>query len=610
MILQELMKLYEKLVQDERKLRDGEVFPPGFSKEGIGFRIVISEKGEFITLEDLREKRDKKLFPAYCVVPKWDGKRAAGIRPYFLWDNCKYILGRERKGKNPEAQKAFLSYIDEVCAVAGEKPCSIEAVERFIQDKSQQKRLLGHENATELIESQSFIGFAIQDMQYTLLTDEEYIKDVWRIYLRKLDEEAAEVERILFGNKEKKESEEIEKRHQMPVLNIDLITGEKGPVYPLHPTIKRTIVTGGKNDIPFVSFNADSFCSYKKKKSYNAPVSRKTAFSFTTAINYLMSSDKHNLRIGDVRTLYWAEKNTDMETMFGMLMGSYTVPQVADDSLSIFLKSMKKGVLPPELDDDNTDFFILGLSQNAARVVVKYWYRNTVSRISRNLFEHLADTAIVGPENMGVPTVRALLRQTAINSDDDKIPSPAVSAFYRSVLQGYPYPQTALALLLNRMRHEQDDPRRRIYKIGYYRAAFIKAILNRNYKKELSMALDLDRKEPAYLCGRLFAVLEKIQRNALGENLNTTIKDRYFSTASTSPQVVFPQLIRLSQNHLKKIKGTNKGLTVNMEKMLQSIVTGLQQFPAILDIKGQGEFAIGYYHQVQDFYTKKNKQEE
>ena len=121
------------------------------------------------------------------------------------------------------------------------------------------------------------------------------------------------------------------------------------------------------------------------------------------------------------------------------------------------------------------------------------------------------------------------------------------------------------------------------------------------------MALDENRTEPAYLCGRLFAKVEIVQKKALGKKINATIKDRYFSTASTNPRVVFPQLIRLSQNHLKKIKTENPGWVVNAEKRIQSIMSGLNQFPAFLNIEEQGLFAIGYYQQSQSFYNKEEE---
>lgn len=612
MILQELSRLYEHLISDKEKIENGEVFFPGFSAESIGFRIILRKNGEFVKLEDLRQKEGNKLYAIRCIVPKWEGKRTSSPKPYFLWDNCKYLIGRERDNKkdHSDKQENFIKYIDEVCAVAGKKPEFAKAVRRFVADSNQQEQILSDANIDEMIESQSFVGFSILEASHFLLTDNEEIQDVWRKYLRSVNEEPDKVKEILIDGKTKQEKDDIFKRHTFPEYHIDLVSGQPGPVYSVHPTIKRAIGSSGKNDIPFISFNAKSFCSYNKKSNYNAPVSRYSAFAFTTAINYLMSSREHNLFVGDTRILFWAEKNRKSESMFGLVIGALNITETEDDTLRVFVESIRKARIPPEIGKDTSRFYVLGLAPNSARVTVKYWYNGTVAEFSSNLSHHINDLSIVGPQDIPFPSLIPLMRQTAPGLKDENIPSTHIAAVFRSVIEGHPYPPSILPLLLDRMRHDKDDRQRRIYKIGYYRAAFIKAVLNRNYHKELPMALDPKRKEPAYLCGRLFAILEKTQKDAQGERINATIKDRYFSSASTNPRVVFPQLIRLSQNHLKKVRSENPSWAVHNERLTQEIMSGIDTFPAFLTIAQQGEFAIGYYHQVQDFYTKKDKGDE
>jgi CRISPR-associated protein Csd1 len=608
MILQELKQLYHNLMQDEKKIEDGLVYPPGFSNEGIGFRIVINRSGELVSIEDLREGEGSNIHPSRYIVPKWDGKRASGIRPYFLWDNAKYILGADKHGA--EAKASFIRFIEEVCSIAGYKPKVIESINSFLTGTEEVEKVEQHKNYDDLINSNSFIGFSIYGSEYFLVTDNEAVKQVWLTYLHRIDNDSDSVAEQLLSGKNKEEQKEILKRHSFPTVHIDLVTGKTGPVYKLQPTIKRAVGQSGKNDVPLISFNQDSFLSYGLKKQFNASVSRETSFAYTTALNYLINNSDHNLFIGDTRTLFWAQKNRHMESLFGLMLSGPVTVETADKNLIIYLKSLQKGIAPPQLIEDNSRFYILGLAPNAARVSVKYWYTATVSEIISHLTRHLNDAAIIGPDNIRFPTIRNLLRQTAAGGKDENIPSPQIAALYRTVLEGYPYPSGVLALLLNRMRHDQDNKQKQIYKIGYYRAAFIKAVLNRNYQKELTMALDKSRNSHAYLCGRLFAVLEKVQRDALGEKINATIKDRYFSTASTNPAVVFPQIIRLSQSHQKKMRSEHPDWVKHNERMVQEIMQGINTFPAYFNIEGQGEFAIGYYHQVQDFYTKNNNEKE
>jgi len=234
-----------------------------------------------------------------------------------------------------------------------------------------------------------------------------------------------------------------------------------------------------------------------------------------------------------------------------------------------------------------------------------------VERIALHIGRHFADLQLVSSNaehDSPYPSAWQLLIETAVQRKSENIPPNLAGPFMRSILSGGPYPNYLLSLLISRLRAEQDGDR--IRKLSYYRAAFIKAILNRNYKKELTMALDKNRDAVPYLLGRLFALLEKIQEESAGTSLNTTIKDRYFSSASTNPRTVFPVLLRLTQNHFKKLKSEKPGLAVVREKELGEVMEKLDTFPATLKLEDQGEFAIGYYHQRQDFFKKKEEETE
>lgn len=203
-----------------------------------------------------------------------------------------------------------------------------------------------------------------------------------------------------------------------------------------------------------------------------------------------------------------------------------------------------------------------------------------------------------------------LLNETIPKKSKNKKLSPIVGGqVLNSIISGSPYPYTLYSNILIRTRTEPDDRDKKIYSVNSIRASIIKAFLLRNerklnYKKYgevLQVSLNEKSKNQAYLLGRLFALLERAQENASSGNLNTTIKDRYFSTASASPVTVFPSLLRLTQHHLAKVEN-NKWIEIKISEVMD----GIDTFPSHLNLEEQGIFILGYYHQRQDFFKKKN----
>ncbi|MBT9139359.1 MAG: hypothetical protein DDT31_01943 [Syntrophomonadaceae bacterium] len=261
--------------------------------------------------------------------------------------------------------------------------------------------------------------------------------------------------------------------------------------------------------------------------------------------------------------------------------------------------------MPKEIEDTKSmKFYILGLSPNASRLSVRFWYVSTIEEISRKIGQHFQDLRIIKsydnePEYPGMwrLLIETLPKREGTKRHLDDV-SPLLSgAFMRSIITGAVYPSSLLNTIIERFRADGD--------ISYLRCAMIKAYLNRNNrirkpnKKEvISMSLDKEEKSIGYRLGRLFAVLEKIQEEA-NPNINTTIKDRYYA---------FSCLMKLKNHHLAKLE--NKGRIVNMEKLIGEIINNISNFPSHLTLEEQGMFAIGYYHQKQDFYKKAEKKEE
>jgi CRISPR-associated protein Csd1 len=374
-----------------------------------------------------------------------------------------------------------------------------------------------------------------------------------------------------------------------------LVSGELAPIARLHPAIKG-VMGAQSSGAAIVSFNLDAFCSYDKSQNFNAPISESRAGTYTKALNHLLSSSVNKVQIGDATTVFWTERESPVEGFFGMIIDPRDT--AADDKeLSVFLEAVREGKFPRGIDGD-VRFYILGLSPNASRLSVRFWHVSTVKDISEKLGQHFRDLSMVrsfdsDPE---YPGMWRLLRETSNQKSKDGPPPLLGGAVMQAILNGTLYPQQLLSAIIGRIRAEQN--------INYMRAATLKAVLTRkkrllNQGMEISMALDKENKNIAYLLGRLFAVLERTQQDALGKNINATIRDRFYGSASATPKVVFPQLLRLVQHHIGKAEYGNF-----RDKQIEEIVCEIREFPAHLGLDEQGLFAIGYYHQRQDFFKK------
>jgi CRISPR-associated protein Csd1 len=379
-----------------------------------------------------------------------------------------------------------------------------------------------------------------------------------------------------------------------------LITGKVDYLARLHePKIKGVWGTQSAG-AALVSFNLDAFESYGKEQSINSPVCETAAFQYCTALNYLLRAEgKQRIQIGDATTVFWTERPSGMESIFGMVFD----PPAEDDALRAevhaALRRISEGALPPELGDPTTRFYALGLSPNAARISVRFWLESSLGEVVQHLKEHFADLRLARSErDPEFPPFWQILRETARETKD--VPPLLAGGVMRSVLLGLPYPSMLLSSMIRRIRADRE--------IRYMRAAAIQACLNRNTRfgidpidKELDMSLDTTRREPAYHLGRVFAELEKAQEDAL-PSISATIKDRYYSAASATPVSVFPRLIRMSQHHLRNL---DVGSRTYRAKRIQEIMGNVDHFPNHLSLRDQGLFAIGYYHQRQDIFTRR-----
>ncbi len=587
MILQALVKHYQRLADEP----DSDIAPFGFSRQNIGFTVVLTPTGELHGIERLAVEAGGKSRALSLVVPGQGKPPGSGVNPCLLWDNATYMLGAVPEGRDPAwARTRWEAFRDRHLGLRTEiDDPGFDAVCAFLKQWDPDQL----EGRGDLDALQANFGvFSLRGVT-GYIHEREAILAWWR---GQLDADAPD---DAAGG----------------VTGQCLVTGDTATLARLHePKIKG--VSGAQTSgAAIVSFNLDAFASHGKEQGYNAPVSEAAAFEYATGLNALLADRDHRVQLGDTTCVFWTERPTLAEKAFGAALGESDFWQAAEEGeaddrealtrgrVRDFFQRLRAGreAAAGALGDEDVPFYVLGLSPNASRISVRFWHVSTVAEMADRLADHVRRLEMVGRNEDEPPlTLRQLLLETAREPKD--IPPQLAGEVARAIVTGGPYPR-AMALAVNRRIRADRE-------INHRRAAILKAWLGRSPAttstlKEIPVALDSDRTDPPYLLGRLFAAYEKIQKDALGEKLNRTIRDGYLSAASATPASVFPRLYRLSQHHLNRIE--NMGLRINREKLLGSIFQHLQRFPAHLNLEEQGLFAIGYYHQTQDFYTPKTK---
>ena len=566
MIIQSLVALYDRLEENPDVILPKQ----GYAEQKVSFALVLNLDGDLVQVKDLREFQNNKLRPKAMLLPSIE-RSGQGFSPQFMWDNTQYVLGAVSWDENKPAES--------------EKK-RIRALSAFEEFKKSLQDFLQRDAVPELLAVNKFLSnwqpeaaSGLEEWNEVADSNIVFIIDGERQYLHNLD--------VV-----KKEWVNRCAAIEDPAFGTCLLQGKQLPLARLHPMLKNVDGAQAKG-AAIVSFNKSAFCSYGKEQSYNAPLNVVDTFKYTASLNYLLRrmNNSQRLKIGDTTTVFWTEKASAIESFLGFVLDPHND---AGENLEVqkFLESARKGTMPTKPNFEGAvNFYILGLAPNNSRLAVRFWHVCTVEQLMERIGKHFNDLEMERqyPNDLRYPGVWHLLKETARETKDI---SPLLGgALMRSILEGSNYPQNLYAGVLNRIRADQE--------INYLKASILKAVLKRNYKKEVPMSLDLDRREPAYLLGRLFAVLEKAQLDALGK-VNATIKDRFFSAASATPGSVFPRLIRLSQYHIEKAE-----YGYVSEKRIAEIMENINCFPAHLNMQDQGLFAIAYYQQKNDLYKKK-----
>ena len=603
MILQALYNYYEAMRKVHR------IATPGLEVKPIRWVIVIREDGTFVRLKDLKDPSDKKSKGQDYLVPA--GLKRSGKCPPAqpFWDNRKYILGYEEsaEGVSPctDRLEDFKRVMSEIAELYPDN-ASFKAVCLFYDHYLGAETPLPEEAQTERILASDWMTFQLQGDTELLATQED----------------AYDLAAQAYSTEEN--------------LGRCLITGEEKPLAAFHA---RIVAPGSQAGATIASFNDPAYLSYGKKQGENAPISKYASFAHTTALNDLLRNEQTRYTLGDISYVFW---NSDLDdpsinetfrtvTFEGVRNDETQEQSDTDDEQPKRRGKSKKKAPSPTQDtykvleqfkairgnrgqgehwEDERQFYVLGLTAGG-RITIKYWQQGTVSEIFDRVYQHLVDMNIVSwdgfvdEENPPLRPLYGIVKSVSTPSKSSTFATNLVQSIVESILSGNPYPMTLQQACVNRITQERT--------VSELRAAILKGCINRKariYKhlKELDMALDKQNDNIAYLAGRLFAVLEQIQQASLGKGVNATIRDRFYASASTRPNMVMGRLIALSNHHLSKLRKEKPGLAVNLEKLLGEIFALIPAeaptFPATFSLDEQSLFAVGYYHQKVDTYKK------
>ena len=570
MILQALTAYYEDLA------RTGKIARQGWGKSRISYALELGEGGEVCRVIPLETADERgKSRPREMELPA-PVKRTVGVASNFLWDNGSYLLGHAKDAaKDSRAGKCFAAAKELHCSLlSGSEDPFAQAICRFFENYDP---ALGSTDPVLAGEWENLISGCNLTFAYgnQYPGDNEALARAWESHYG----QDAEGEKLRC-----------------------LITGKLTVPEKIHPTINK-ISKAQPPSVTLVSFNSPAFCSYGREKSENAPVGQYGAFAYTAALNYLLSDRRHYRRIGGDTYVFWAEGAEEQyEEAFGAFLDGNS-DTVKDEDLASVLDALagKKlcnwDNLP--LNPENR-FYVLGLAPNAARISVRFFLQDTFGVFAQRLKAHYDRLEIIRPsfDNRTQLPLWLLLQETVNRQSRDKTASPQMSAdTLRAILTGGRYPATLFQQTMLRIRAEHDITRGK--------AAIIKAYLLRNDTQQnrmeaLTVKLNDDCNDLPYVLGRLFSVLEDIQQQA-NPGINTTIKDRYFSSASATPAVVFPVLLNLAEKHQKKLSAGQK---VYNSKRLQDLIGRIREsYPTHLTLSDQGIFQLGYYHETQKRYS-------
>lgn len=582
MFIKSLYELYNRLVA-----QGVEIPRYGVSLQNVSFRVIIKENGDFVRIEDARTlthkigKNGKPCKPTAKHTPtivlgqaKQSGKV---IDPCFLWDNAEYALGIGAKDdKNDRffaTRDKYLSFEERV------NNKRFSAVCRFYEKWNPKKDAAEWEDEKFL---ENFGVFRILGEEIDIHEDEQ-IRKWW-----------------MNGGAEKWKT-----KKETPIYGRCLVTGEYGEIARLHEPKIKGVAKAQSSGATLVSFNSETVEHFGKTQGENAPIAKKVAFGYCTALNYLLANKKNRLPIGGTTAVFWTDSpnSEEDELLIRSALGFYDTDAMDEALVQRVHDRLDDIVHGRDVSDyienaDNVPFYILGLAPNAARLFVRYYHESTLGDFVRNVKSHYdamrLQTRTNGNFSGSASPYRIMLETISEKANKDKIPNVQINALYSSILNGTRYPDSVAFNIINRIKVEKN--------VNDVKCSFLKAWLIRNKHKQIKSMLDEENKNTGYVLGRLFAALAKTQEDAI-VGAKDTMRNSYYGAACTNPASVFPLLLkRYNTAYINKLNG---GLKVVRDKLVLSLTGSMEKLPKTLSVEQQAEFAVGFAQQYQSFFQKK-----
>lgn len=588
-ILASLVRAYDRL--QER----GELPPFGYASQGIHACIVLDRTGAPVGAPVAFELDPRgRPVARQLDVPYFGGRSGTNAPPYFLWDNSAYVLGLSNK-PNFDARQRFYAFREfHLSGLANETDIGLSAVREFLLHWDPRNSALG----SELLDRN--IVFRLLERP-EFVHDSDAAKTAWaRLY-----------EPDTIGNK------------------VCLISGNTENIARIHPPIGSF-----ENPARIVSFDkgSDAFASYGHVQAENAPTGIISAFAYTAALNkFLKHGSGHRIQIGDASTVFWADASdaalaAEAESIFAQMMDpdekeSAKVKEIAD-KLARIRDGLPLAAIEPKLD--GVRFHVLGLAPNAARISIRFYTEDTFGALTRNYQRFLQDMAFqpwpegrqLSISNSVLRTAPARIEKKKLKFDRDQVSPLLGGELFRSILTGSRFPGSLLSLILLRVRSD--------HVLDSIRIALIKGVIARDMRVEKRlpkradgttvedylMRSDPDDPNPARRAGRLFAIVERAQLASLGDDVNSTVKDKFLGAAASTPRRMFPGILRNAESHIRRLRnghfdaawikdakharGVGAALARDIGRLAATFGNG---WPQQHSSEEQGLFLVGYYQE-------------
>lgn len=598
MLIQALCEYHDILAQS------GKLVPDGYSPVPIHYCVSLRMDGsiagiyscettEIVT--DKKGKQKEKQVPTEITLPKRTQKTGvdaniAEHRPLYLF-GLQYDKDKlSAQDRTQKAKKSHIAYVEKnLTFLEGLESPMISAYRAFLtswkpEDEVENPFLLelGKKYSTS-----SYI-FSLEGHPEIMLHTEPALLTKWDSLYHSSQEDTQDILKMQCA-----------------------VIGEEAPIARIHEKIKG-VMGGLATGTVLISYKNSAETSYGKEQSYNSNISETVMQKYTSTLNYLLKAKNHHIFLEGMTLVFWSmtAKSAEDDIMSALFQTNYNqtdTNQTGDMLLKLMKQTQKGAILSEQIAstyhiDPNVDFYIVGLFPNTSRLSLKFLYHKKYGEILQHIAEHQNDLQI-GKELHPVSIGQIFYTLLPPSTKNVTVPPALTAKIMESVLYGTPYPISLLSHMIKRVKTDTG------LSVSRVRAGVIRGCINRyarrNQKEELQMCLDEQNTNQAYVCGRLFAVLEKLQKDALGNGINRTIKDAYFASAASKPSLVFPKILKLAQHHLNKVNSP-----VYYNKCIGEIIALLDgKFPDTLSLMEQGKFIIGYYQQYESFFEKKEKSE-